>query len=90
MSAITSHKLFDAACGIDQLLLARVERMAECADFDRDNRALDTVDDLGVVGLIGRDANPLMVAVNEYDRISLWVNSFFHFAAFLANIYSGI
>ncbi len=78
---IAAHKLLDATCGIDELLLACVKRVAERADVNVNDRTFDAVDDLCVIGLVRRYADPLVVAVYKKHGISLWMDSFFHVAA---------
>ena len=63
--AVATHKLLDAAGSVHQLLLAGVERMAECADFQVHDVMIDSIDGTRVIGLGGRNARPLVFAVHE-------------------------
>lgn len=77
--AVTSHKLLDAAGGVDQLLLTGVERVAEGADFAVHHIVLNAIDDLGVVRFGGGDAGPLMVAIYEDHGICCGMDALLHF-----------
>ena len=81
LGTVAAHKLLDSACRVDELLLARVEGVAERADVNVDDRVLDTVNGFRLVGLVGGNAGPLVLAVDEQNRISFRMDSCFHVAA---------
>ena len=78
---ISAHELLNATSGVNKLLLSSVEGMAECGDVNVDDRILDPVDDLCVIGLVGGNAGPLMFAIDEKYRICSGMDSCFHCAA---------
>ena len=81
LRTVAAHKLLDASCRADELLLPSIKRVAECTDVDVDDRILDAVDNLGLLGGVGGNAGPLVLAVDEQNRISSRMDSCFHVAA---------
>lgn len=76
--AVAAHKLLYATCRVDKLLLAGVERVRICADFQVDDEVLDAIDGLRVIRLGSRNASPLVFAVDEQNWINLRVCAFLH------------
>src|SRR6185436_6850912 len=76
--AIASHKLLDAAGGIDKLLLASVKRVRVSADFQVDDEVLNPIDDLCFLCLGGGDSCPLVVAIDEQNGVDLRVSRVLH------------
>lgn len=76
--AVAAHELLNAARRVDNLLLTRVERVAERTDFHWHYEIFDAVDGSRIVCLQRRDTGPFVVAVDEKDGVSLWMGIGFH------------
>lgn len=73
-------KLVDASLGVDELLLAREERMRICGDTNRNHEVVDAIHALGLSGLGGGASDELLPGTHvlEDDRIVFGVEILFH------------
>lgn len=73
-------KLVDAALGVDELLLAREERMRICGDTNRNHEVVDAIHAFGLAGLGGGASDKLLPGTHvlEDDRVVFGVEILFH------------
>lgn len=75
------RELFDAASRVNELHLARVERVRRRADFHFHERIFFAIIQLDVLFRTHRGVDDVLRScrrILEYDRTILWVDVFFH------------
>ena len=75
------RELLDAASGVNELHLARVERVRRRADFHFHERIFFAIIQLDVLFRTHRRVDDILRScrrILEYDRTILWVDVFFH------------
>jgi hypothetical protein len=76
--AVAAHELLNAASGVNDLLVSGEERVAERGNFNVYDIALNAVYNAGFVCFDGRNASPLMIAINVQNWVAIRMCALLH------------